>query len=149
MFSYRFTVESDGGPVLTEDLLLDPIEDRGLPAVVEPQHHDPVAGDEGLDQSWTHLKSSMAGDRLTLAPVIILTPKKLLIVCQMSSRGRSPCHALCHAVSRGVMWETLPWEPGHGGLFDLYCRGLFWHPGAIVNVGPHTHVSLIAGSHAI
>ena len=75
MFSYRFTVESDGGPVLTEDLLLDPVEDRGLPAVVEPQHHDPVAGDEGLDQSWTHLKSSKAGDRLTLAPVMILTPK--------------------------------------------------------------------------
>ena len=90
MFSYRFTVESNGGPVLAEDLLLDPVEDRGLPAVVEPQHHDPVAGDEGLDQSWTHLKSSKAGDRLTLAPVMILTPEKLLIVCQMSSRGRIP-----------------------------------------------------------
>ena len=33
--SHRFAVESDCRPLLVEDVLLDPVEDRGLPAVVE------------------------------------------------------------------------------------------------------------------
>ena len=51
MITYRFTVESDCWLMLAEDFLFDPVEDRCLPAVVEPQHDDPEAGDQGLDQS--------------------------------------------------------------------------------------------------
>ena len=80
VISYRLAVEPDCGPMLAEEVLLDSVEDRGFSAVVQPQHHDPEARDEGLDQSWTHLQSSKVSDKLTPAPVRILTPKKLLIV---------------------------------------------------------------------
>ena len=59
---HLFAVESYRGPMLAEDVLLDPVQDGCLAAVVEPQHHDPDTGDQGLDQSWTHVKSAKVGD---------------------------------------------------------------------------------------
>ena len=105
MISYRFTVESDGWPMLAEDFLLDPVEDRGLPAVIEPQHDDPEAGDQGLDQSWTHLMSSRVGDKLTPAPVMILTPRSCSLLSNEFARAEPLSRSLSRRVTRGLVTD--------------------------------------------
>ena len=63
--------------------------------------------------------------------------KKLLIVVKWVRAGGAP---VTRGVTRDLVTDIAVRTRTHGGLFDPHCRGLFWHPGAIDNVGPHTHV---------